>query len=560
MAAADWARGARLGVRHRARRCRMSPADDRRDASGRQRGAARSQGRTQRSAAAPSQRRRGSDPARTAAYDVLRSVDGSDAYANLVLPPLLRERRITRPGRGVRHRARLRHAAAARPVRRDHRRWRPAARSSTIDAPALDVLRLGRPPAARHARARARGGVRDGRPRPRAAGHRTVAVRQRRAADGRAVLAATSGRSTIRASRGRRRARPALAVVESHPLWVVRALREALVGQRPVRRRDRRAARRRQRRAARDRSSRGPGLAGRRRGRWTTRATASRPSARWRRPRSSWRAATPQPCRACATGARGCRTRAASWSRSPSTQAPLDGPRRAVARPVRRARRQGRAARGRRGGARCADRGQRGAAAPHAARRAGAARGARGRGRGRADGRRADGRRPTSRARTTGSWSTRPAPVWVRCAVGRRRGGAGRRPTSPSLSALQRELLVSALQAVRPGGVVAYVTCSPHLVETQLVVKDAVRAAARLGVDVEPLDTPAVVRGDRARRRRGPRRQPDGRAAVAARARHGRDAPDAAAPHQLSRRPLGWPGACADQPEHPVRRLRQPRA
>ena len=42
---------------------------------------------------------------------------------------------------------------------------------------------------------------------------------------------------------------PRLAVVESHPLWVVRALREALVGQRAVRRRDRRAARGRQRRA-----------------------------------------------------------------------------------------------------------------------------------------------------------------------------------------------------------------------------------------------------------------------------------------------------------------------
>ena len=45
------------------------------------------------------------------------------------------------------------------------------------------------------------------------------------------------------------------------------------------------------------------------------------------------------------------------------------------------------------------------------------------------------------------------------------------------------------------GGVVAYVTSSPHLVETQLVVKDAVRTAGRLGVDVEPLDTRAVVRG-----------------------------------------------------------------
>ena len=92
-----------------------------------------------------------------------------------------------------------------------------------------------------------------------------------------------------------------------------------------------------------------------------------------------------------------------------------------------------------------------------------------------------DGRRPTSPARTTGSWSTRPAPVSARCAAAPRRAGAGRPADLASLSALQRELLVSALQAVRPGGVVAYVTCSPHLVETQLVVKDAVRAAGRAG-------------------------------------------------------------------------------
>ena len=38
-------------------------------------------------------------------------------------------------------------------------------------------------------------------------------------------------------------------------------------------------------------------------------------------------------------------------------------------------------------------------------------------------------------------------------------------------------------------------TCSPHLVETQLVVKDALRAADAGGLDVEPLDAPAVVRG-----------------------------------------------------------------
>jgi 16S rRNA (cytosine967-C5)-methyltransferase len=44
-----------------------------------------------------------------------------------------------------------------------------------------------------------------------------------------------------------------------------------------------------------------------------------------------------------------------------------------------------------------------------------------------------------------------------------------------SLTKLQRELLGAALRAVRPGGVVAYVVCSPHLAETRLQVADAVR-------------------------------------------------------------------------------------
>jgi 16S rRNA (cytosine967-C5)-methyltransferase len=40
----------------------------------------------------------------------------------------------------------------------------------------------------------------------------------------------------------------------------------------------------------------------------------------------------------------------------------------------------------------------------------------------------------------------------------------------PALAALQCELLAAALRVVRPGGVVAYVTCSPHLAETRDVV------------------------------------------------------------------------------------------
>ncbi|KJL39669.1 MULTISPECIES: RsmB/NOP family class I SAM-dependent RNA methyltransferase [Microbacterium] len=42
----------------------------------------------------------------------------------------------------------------------------------------------------------------------------------------------------------------------------------------------------------------------------------------------------------------------------------------------------------------------------------------------------------------------------------------------PALTELQRELLSTAVGALKPGGVVAYVTCSPHLAETSGVVAD----------------------------------------------------------------------------------------
>lgn len=59
-----------------------------------------------------------------------------------------------------------------------------------------------------------------------------------------------------------------------------------------------------------------------------------------------------------------------------------------------------------------------------------------------------------------------------------------------TLGPLQRELLASALEAVRPGGVVAYVTCSPHIAETRLVVEDVLRRRD----DVELLDAAAALR------------------------------------------------------------------
>ena len=56
------------------------------------------------------------------------------------------------------------------------------------------------------------------------------------------------------------------------------------------------------------------------------------------------------------------------------------------------------------------------------------------------------------------------------------------------LTALQRDLLGRALDAVRPGGVVAYVTCSPHLAETRSVVADVLRRRPGVQrVDARPL-------------------------------------------------------------------------
>ncbi|MDR6417115.1 transcription antitermination factor NusB [Pseudarthrobacter sulfonivorans] len=57
------------------------------------------------------------------------------------------------------------------------------------------------------------------------------------------------------------------------------------------------------------------------------------------------------------------------------------------------------------------------------------------------------------------------------------------------LGPLQRALLKSALDAVRPGGVVAYVTCSPHPAETTAVVTDALRKRD----DLELLDAGGVL-------------------------------------------------------------------
>lgn len=56
---------------------------------------------------------------------------------------------------------------------------------------------------------------------------------------------------------------------------------------------------------------------------------------------------------------------------------------------------------------------------------------------------------------------------------------------------LQVELLTAAADALAPGGIVAYVTCSPHLAETTGVVQDVLRARQ----DLRMLDARAIVSG-----------------------------------------------------------------
>lgn len=72
-----------------------------------------------------------------------------------------------------------------------------------------------------------------------------------------------------------------------------------------------------------------------------------------------------------------------------------------------------------------------------------------------------------------------------------------RQPSDVSqLAKLQRQLLAAAIRLTRPGGVVLYATCSPHLVETTGVVADAVRRLPVTALDTRELFEPATDTGD----------------------------------------------------------------
>ncbi len=85
---------------------------------------------------------------------------------------------------------------------------------------------------------------------------------------------------------------------------------------------------------------------------------------------------------------------------------------------------------------------------------------------------------------------------------------------------LQQALLNAAIDAARPGGVVGYVTCTPHQDETEGVM----RAVLGARDDVTVLDAPAILTGALGRPVPGVSRGPDGRYVQLWPHRHGTDA------------------------------------
>ncbi|MGJ5591491.1 RsmB/NOP family class I SAM-dependent RNA methyltransferase [Micrococcus lylae] len=197
---------------------------DRRDARGRTRNRGRSGAGKHYSAAAPSQRTRQADPARAVAYEVVRAVHQDDSYANLVLPQRIRARRLDRRDAGFATELTygtlrgigLYDAILAECVDRP---------LEDLDAPVLDALRLGahqllgmRVPA--HAALDA-----------------TVAlVRERIGAGPSGFVNAVLRRiSETPREQWLDRVAPedgsekSLGIRHSHPAWIVRGLRQALV-------------------------------------------------------------------------------------------------------------------------------------------------------------------------------------------------------------------------------------------------------------------------------------------------------------------------------------------
>jgi transcription termination factor NusB len=229
-----------------------------------------------------------SDPTRAVAFHVLRAVAERDAYVNLVLPAMLAEHQIE--GRDAAFATELVHGTVRRQGTYDAIIGQVASKGlGSIDPPVLDALRLGthqllnmRVPA--HAAVSETVDLVR-----REIGHKPVHFANallrkigQKDLDGwlEVVTAGLEGDE-------------ARSVRTSHPVWIVTALREALGGH---------AAQIDKLLAADNAPTRCPAL-----------RASSRPT-----PASSTRAVTRGRYRRSATAAPACRTRAPSWSRSPS--------------------------------------------------------------------------------------------------------------------------------------------------------------------------------------------------------------------------------------------------
>ena len=383
----------------------------------------------------------------------------------------------------------LRHAAAAGLLRPRHRARRAADRSSKIDPECSTCC------------GSARTSCSAMRVAPHAAVDESVAlvaaagkaigrrVRQRRAAHD---VRATPRRPGVqRAARGARRATRRLAVEYSHPRWVVEAFRRALW-------RRGRAADELDELLAADNvapagepSSRCPGS----RTSPSARPEPARSPAGCRRSPRGRPAAIPPQLPVVACGRARVQDEGSQLAALALSRARPDRGGGALARPVRRARAARRrcSPRRRRSGARPCSPTSWFPRAPRLVRNALAV----------FDAARPRSSRATAAASRAERGAVRPhparrarAPGSGRCGGGRRRAGASSPATSPSWPRCRRELLDAAVAALAPGGLLAYVTCSPHPAETRVEV---VRRRSARHPELRAVDTPAVLADDRRR-------------------------------------------------------------
>lgn len=421
------------------------------------------------------------DPARLAAFDVLRQVDGSDAYANLVLPPMLRQRRIT--GRDAGFATELAYGTLRLRGRYDAVLEQCSQRPlEEVDPPVLDVLRLGahqllgmRVPA--HAAVSETVGLARARVGGGAAQFVNAVLRRVSEHDLDTWLALVAAAADPDGTEPEAR----LAAVESHPAWVVRALRGALRGN------GRDAEELPALLAADNEPPRvtlvvRPGLA--------TDEDVPRDAepGRWAPTARIVAGGDPGTLRAVREGRVGVQDEGSQLLALALAEAPLEGKDATwldlCAGPG------GKAALL---GALAARRGTRLVANEVAGHRAALVRrSVAALPEGVVEVREEDGRRIGALEPGRFDRVLVDAPCTGLGALRRRPESRWRRRPADlaALGPLQRELLRSALEAVRPGGLVAYVTCSPHLAETHLVVEDVLRGRG----DVEQLDAAALVR------------------------------------------------------------------